>query len=42
MPLIVRYVIAPGFADDPEKFDLTVGAGHHHVPLSDVHVAGAR
>ena len=24
MPLIVRYVVAPGFADDPDKFDLTV------------------
>ncbi|WP_378945973.1 murein biosynthesis integral membrane protein MurJ [Mesorhizobium sp. ANAO-SY3R2] len=24
MPLIVRFVVAPGFAADPEKFDLTV------------------
>lgn len=24
MPLIVRYVVAPGYADDPEKFGLTV------------------
>lgn len=24
MPLIVRYVVAPGFADDPGKFDTTV------------------
>lgn len=23
-PLIVRYLLAPGFVDDPEKFDLTV------------------
>ncbi|MQB44358.1 murein biosynthesis integral membrane protein MurJ [Rhizobium sp. ICMP 5592] len=24
MPLIVRWIIAPGFADDPEKFSITV------------------
>ena len=24
MPLLVRFVIAPGFADDPEKFDITI------------------
>ena len=24
MPLLVRWVIAPGFANDPEKFDITV------------------
>jgi putative peptidoglycan lipid II flippase len=24
MPFLMRWVIAPGFADDPEKFDLTV------------------
>ncbi|WP_019172087.1 murein biosynthesis integral membrane protein MurJ [Pseudaminobacter salicylatoxidans] len=24
MPLLVRFLIAPGFADDPEKYDLTV------------------
>src|SRR5690606_12227798 len=24
MPLLVRIIIAPGFADDPEKYDLTV------------------
>ena len=24
MPLLVRYLVAPGFADNPEKFDLTV------------------
>ncbi|MFY8099175.1 MAG: murein biosynthesis integral membrane protein MurJ, partial [Allorhizobium sp.] len=24
MPLLVQWIIAPGFADDPEKFDLTV------------------
>ncbi|AMS39487.1 MULTISPECIES: murein biosynthesis integral membrane protein MurJ [Aminobacter] len=24
MPLIVRFVVAPGFADNPEKYDLTV------------------
>ena len=24
MPLLVRFVIAPGFADDPEKFSITI------------------
>ncbi|TCL72202.1 murein biosynthesis integral membrane protein MurJ [Rhizobium sp. BK251] len=24
MPLLVRFIIAPGFADDPEKFSLTI------------------
>jgi putative peptidoglycan lipid II flippase len=25
MPVLVRYVVAPGFADDPAKFEMTVG-----------------
>ncbi|TKB30182.1 MAG: lipid II flippase MurJ, partial [Mesorhizobium sp.] len=25
MPLIVRYLVAPGFADTPGKFEMTVG-----------------
>ncbi|MGO7565936.1 lipid II flippase MurJ, partial [Rhizobium johnstonii] len=24
MPLLVRFVIAPGFSDDPEKFSITI------------------
>ena len=39
MPLLVRYAIAPGFADDPGKIRADGGAGHHHVPLPDLHVA---
>lgn len=39
MPLLVRFVIAPGFTDDPEKFSIHRAHGGGDVSLSDVHVA---
>ena len=40
MPLLVATIVAPGFVDNPQKFDLTAGARHDHVPLPHLHVAG--
>ena len=39
MPLLVRTIIAPGFDDDADKFDMTVRLAVDDVSLPDVHVA---
>ena len=39
MPWLM-YVLAPGFAANPEKFDLAVRHVAHRLPLPAVHVAG--
>ena len=39
MPVVI-YAIAWGFADDPQKLDLSVSPGACRVPVFAVHVAG--
>ena len=42
MPFIIRYGIAPGFAEDPGQAAADHRAGGDHVPLPHVHVARRR